>query len=298
MRLPTAAAVVTWPGPGRGSALSDSQRRGRHSRGGGEHGGRRGSGHAGLGSRASFTGRALAFSWIGSCLAGQRSAAGAADGGAAGAIDRGCPARSVRACPGSDLTGQASAALAASSIVFKSSDPKYSTQLLSQAESLYSFANSYRGNYASCITSAANYDNSYSGYWSQPVAQRSGCTRRPARLTQNQVWCEIVALACDLLAWTQMLALTGEARRWEPKRLRLRLFTCAGRASSAAAAASSSVSPPAGPGPARSPARSAACTPSSLADQHQPPDDKEGQPRACGTPPTRRDSRVTSYGHR
>jgi Transposase DDE domain group 1 len=46
---------------------------------------------------------------------------------------------------------------------------------------------------------------------------------------QNQLWCEIVALACDLLAWTQMLALTGQARRWEPKRLRLRIFTCAGR---------------------------------------------------------------------
>lgn len=29
--------------------------------------------------------------------------------------------------------------------------------------------------------------------------------------------CEIVALACDLLAWMQMLALIGEARRWEPK---------------------------------------------------------------------------------
>jgi hypothetical protein len=46
---------------------------------------------------------------------------------------------------------------------------------------------------------------------------------------QNQIWCEIVTLACELLAWTQMLALTGKARRWEPKRLRLRLFTCAGR---------------------------------------------------------------------
>jgi hypothetical protein len=46
---------------------------------------------------------------------------------------------------------------------------------------------------------------------------------------QNQIWCEIVALACDLLAWTQMLALPGPARRWEPKRLRLRIFTCAGR---------------------------------------------------------------------
>jgi hypothetical protein len=46
---------------------------------------------------------------------------------------------------------------------------------------------------------------------------------------QNQIWCEIVALACDLLAWMQMLALTGPARRWEPKRLRLRLFSAAGR---------------------------------------------------------------------
>ena len=46
---------------------------------------------------------------------------------------------------------------------------------------------------------------------------------------QNQLWCEIVALACELLARTQMLALTGTARRWEPKRLRLRLFSAAGR---------------------------------------------------------------------
>lgn len=46
---------------------------------------------------------------------------------------------------------------------------------------------------------------------------------------QNQIWCEIVALACELLTWTQMLALTGPARSWEPKRLRLRLFSIAGR---------------------------------------------------------------------
>jgi len=46
---------------------------------------------------------------------------------------------------------------------------------------------------------------------------------------QNQVWCQITALACELIAWTQLLALHGEARRWEPKRLRLRLFSCAGR---------------------------------------------------------------------
>src|SRR5262249_9757871 len=49
---------------------------------------------------------------------------------------------------------------------------------------------------------------------------------------QNQLWCEIVALACELLAWTQMLALAGAARCWEPKRLRLRLFSVAGRLAS------------------------------------------------------------------
>src|SRR5258708_2134100 len=46
---------------------------------------------------------------------------------------------------------------------------------------------------------------------------------------QNQIWCEIVALACELLAWMQMLAFTGPARRWEPRRLRLRMFSVAGR---------------------------------------------------------------------
>ena len=47
--------------------------------------------------------------------------------------------------------------------------------------------------------------------------------------TQNQVWCELVAMASELLAWMQMLALDGAARAWEPKRLRLRLFAAAGR---------------------------------------------------------------------
>ena len=46
----------------------------------------------------------------------------------------------------------------------------------------------------------------------------------------NQLWLEIAALAGDLLAWTQHLALTGTpARTWEPKRLRLRLLNIAGR---------------------------------------------------------------------
>jgi hypothetical protein len=31
---------------------------------------------------------------------------------------------------------------------------------------------------------------------------------------QNQIWCEIIAMASDLLAWTATLAVDGEARRW------------------------------------------------------------------------------------
>jgi DDE family transposase len=61
-------------------------------------------------------------------------------------------------------------------------------------------------------------------------AKDTGLRNLPLKgFAQNQVWCEIVALACELLAWTQMLALTGKARRWEPKRLRLRMFAIAGR---------------------------------------------------------------------
>ncbi len=47
---------------------------------------------------------------------------------------------------------------------------------------------------------------------------------------QNQIWCAVVALACELTAWMQMLGYPDhEARRWEPKRLRLRLLNAAGR---------------------------------------------------------------------
>jgi len=46
---------------------------------------------------------------------------------------------------------------------------------------------------------------------------------------QNRIWLQIAALAADLLAWCQHLALPGPATRSEPKRLRLRLFAVAGR---------------------------------------------------------------------
>ena len=62
-------------------------------------------------------------------------------------------------------------------------------------------------------------------------AKDTGLTNLPLHdFDQNRIWCAIVALACELTAWLQTLALTGhQARRWEPKRLRLRLFSAAGR---------------------------------------------------------------------
>lgn len=48
----------------------------------------------------------------------------------------------------------------------------------------------------------------------------------------NRIWCVIVEIACELIAWTQMLAFTDtQARRWEPKRLRHRVFTIAAKIS-------------------------------------------------------------------
>jgi hypothetical protein len=49
-------------------------------------------------------------------------------------------------------------------------------------------------------------------------------------LDQNRIWCAIVALTCEIITWAQLLALTEHpARRWEPKRLRLRIFSIPGR---------------------------------------------------------------------
>ena len=45
----------------------------------------------------------------------------------------------------------------------------------------------------------------------------------------NEVWLEIVALAHDLIVWTQALLLTGDLAKAEPKRIRYRLLHVAGR---------------------------------------------------------------------
>jgi hypothetical protein len=61
------------------------------------------------------------------------------------------------------------------------------------------------------------------------AAKDTGLTNLPLHgFDQNRIWCQIVMLACELIAWTQMLGFAEHpARRWEPKKLRLRLFATA-----------------------------------------------------------------------
>ncbi|MGI5378087.1 IS1380 family transposase [Streptomyces sp. CA-251387] len=60
------------------------------------------------------------------------------------------------------------------------------------------------------------------------AARATGLRNLPLHDTaQNGVWLEIVQIALGLLAWMPMLILTGEIRRWEPRRLRLRLLSAA-----------------------------------------------------------------------
>lgn len=60
------------------------------------------------------------------------------------------------------------------------------------------------------------------------AARATGLRNLPLHDTaQNEIWLEIIQIALDLLAWMPLLALTGKTRLWEPRRLRLRLFSTA-----------------------------------------------------------------------
>ncbi|GIF17072.1 glycoside hydrolase family 9 protein [Actinoplanes teichomyceticus] len=72
-------------------------------------------------------------------------------------------------CGGSDLAGETAAAMAASSIVFRPTDPAYADQLLTHARQLYTFADTVRKAYSDCITDAAAYYKSWSGYQDELV---------------------------------------------------------------------------------------------------------------------------------
>jgi hypothetical protein len=68
-------------------------------------------------------------------------------------------------CPGSDLAGETAAALTVISMVFrKQSDTAYADALLARAKGLFSFADNFRGRYSDCVTDAANFYRSWSGF--------------------------------------------------------------------------------------------------------------------------------------
>ncbi len=61
-------------------------------------------------------------------------------------------------------------------------------------------------------------------------AKQTGLENLPFRdFCLNEVWLELCLAAQELIAWTKPLALVGELRRAEPKRLRYRLLHQAGR---------------------------------------------------------------------
>ena len=60
-------------------------------------------------------------------------------------------------CGGSDLAGETAAAMAASSMVFRPTDPAYADTLLTHAKQLYTFADTVRKSYHECITDATDF---------------------------------------------------------------------------------------------------------------------------------------------
>ncbi|KAG6515983.1 hypothetical protein ZIOFF_026429 [Zingiber officinale] len=68
-----------------------------------------------------------------------------------------------KSAPGSDVAAETAAAMAAASLVFKSTDSRYSDVLLRHAEKLFTFADNYRGIYSNSIPKVQTFYNS-TGY--------------------------------------------------------------------------------------------------------------------------------------
>jgi hypothetical protein len=102
-------------------------------------------------------------------------------------------------------------------------------------------------------------------------------------------------MASELLAWTAMLALGGAARACEPKRVRLRLFTAAGRLVRGGRRIRLR---PAATWPWATQLTTAITRLQGYAPADQPaiaPYDQDGHTQGPWNPPARRDSRETSY---
>jgi endoglucanase len=66
--------------------------------------------------------------------------------------------------PGTEVAAEASAALAAASVVFRKADPAYAQRLRQNARSLFDFADRHRGSYSQSISDAERHYPSRNGY--------------------------------------------------------------------------------------------------------------------------------------
>ena len=62
-------------------------------------------------------------------------------------------------------------------------------------------------------------------------AKDSGFANLPFKsFTAKKLWCHVVMMATEVMAWTQMIGFKDtKARCWEPKKLRARLFEIGGK---------------------------------------------------------------------
>ena len=89
--------------------------------------------------------------------------------------------------PGTEVAAEASAALAAASVVFRDADPGYARRLRAASHSLFEFANRYRGSCSQAITEAERHYPSRNGYIDElawAAAWNYAATGHPALLKQ------------------------------------------------------------------------------------------------------------------
>ncbi|MDB9527258.1 glycoside hydrolase family 9 protein [Oscillatoria sp. CS-180] len=98
--------------------------------------------------------------------------------------------------PGTDLAAETAASLAAASIVFRPFDEAYADELLTNAEQLFDFADTYRGKYSDAIPNAQSFYNSWSGYhdelawgaaWLYKATGEASYLQQAESIYQNQI---------------------------------------------------------------------------------------------------------------
>ena len=86
--------------------------------------------------------------------------------------------RITASCPGTDVAAETAAAMAASSMVFRPTDPAYADTLLQHARQLFTFADTTKGTngqdtaYVNCVSAARNFYNSTGEGGQQPGATK------------------------------------------------------------------------------------------------------------------------------